>query len=313
MDIDRDNQFVFEGFLPDYDELLQEFLANYNGEYSWGLQAESDGWYGYEIEPYGYDECINAADAYKISKSEDPWGEFNSIIDEAWYDEIAHVEDTIFNEFNDWLIDQDIEPCDDIGTFQDRVEIYVNTDHYLDYEYPCRLLIDTGDANWDFSLNPSYYNDWLGRGEDSQDEIGEPASLVWIAKTQGYSLEELRNALKTDDRNSLDTFLKSMRQEAENAQGGCFAFLVTSTLREIIQIAAGDYSSIFVPADVMCGIFEPFTGGGSVLDVQLNTGITIPKNYVWEFAPDEYKAGYRSIMDVYGMLSSAYNTEIEIN
>lgn len=66
-------------------------------------------------------------------------------------------------------------------------EIDSNWNQYV----PVSIMVDTGDGNYDYTLN-SLYPSFYGR---RCDEIPEKSSLLWLAKQQGYDASDLKKAL----------------------------------------------------------------------------------------------------------------------
>lgn len=294
--------------MVNYEELLDEFLYEETN-----LTPDDNGVYNYMVDPY-YDDALSADQVYECMQANDPLDYFYTFIDECWTDGISSEELDLFDQFNQWLEKQGIEPCDDIYVMLDKVYVGVDTSYYLKQSYPCRLLVDSGDGAVDFTMNPTYANDWEGQGMNGEDGIGKEASLVWIAETQGYSYEDVKRALPPNDRDGLDKFLTSIRQEAINTASmyNCFAFLVTVTLQDLLDYASGKCSAVKVEHSTRCGLFDPFQGSGSMLGVDLNTDVTIPKDYIYEFVPDKAKTSNYGIMDVYGAGNDVFYGEVTL-
>lgn len=82
-----------------------------------------------------------------------------------------------------------------LDTFYDLYYVKNPDDHFLDQDIDINIVLDTGDANYDFACNTfanSYYC-------DPEDEIDEHSSLLWLCEQQGVSKEELEHALKTGE------------------------------------------------------------------------------------------------------------------
>ena len=68
---------------------------------------------------------------------------------------------------------------------------------------------------------------------------------------------------------------------------------------------------IMLDKSTMCGLFNPWSGGGSLLDVQLETDIRIPCRYIWSAMPDEYCHGQYDVGSVYGLCGDAWQDTIK--
>lgn len=182
------------------------------------------------------------------------------------------------------------------------------------------IMMDTGDGNYDYTLN-AHYPCWYGgrQGEAMDDK----ASLVWLAKQQGYTKGQLRKALDEGDMADPKGFLESVRVEAANMASHMqtLTFLVRMDLEMLMKINRmiqireeggrhydatkyGDYGHITLDKSVECGLFDPWQGGGSVLEIQLDKDVKIPIKYIRSCLPDGGD-GY-SIESVYGMCGSAW-------
>lgn len=101
-----------------------------------------------------------------------------------WWDDAAwEHENELITEFKKTLIRQSWDDDKIREELESMWYFKYPTDEYLEQEVNVDIRIDTGDANYDFTLNAIYphYNGRKG------DDIDDRASLVWLAKTQGYS------------------------------------------------------------------------------------------------------------------------------
>ena len=64
-----------------------------------------------------------------------------------------------------------------------------------------------------------------------------------------------------------------------------------------------------MPRTVMCGLFDKWSGAGSVLEIELEKDLRIPLKFIDAAIPDE--AVYKwNISNVYAMCASAWHTEL---
>ena len=200
-------------------------------------------------------------------------------------------------------------------------------DHYLDQEFDVNIMLDTGDGNYDYVLN-SVYPCWYGRYED---RIDDKAGIVWLARQQGYTKTQLWKALKDGDMAEPHGFLESMRVELANLPShmSTVTFLVKMTFRQLAELNrainwrdkqgkvydARKYPQcgyIVLSKDTMCGLYDPWAGGGSVLEVELEKDVKLPIKFIRSALPDgggdrhEY-----SIESVYGMCGSAWRDTVK--
>jgi hypothetical protein len=58
---------------------------------------------------------------------------------------------------------------------------------------------------------------------------------------------------------------------------GDVIFLCRATLRQLIQVAKGNYKAVKVSTQSSCGLYDPGMGGGSLLGIELVKDVIIPK------------------------------------
>lgn len=260
-----------------------------------------------------YRDCLSDDQAKDIVLSEHPWETFWNLIDEGYMaarDEYAVELET---EFADWCsnngYDYTVEDLREQDVYLDEyISIDPDYDHYLDQEFKCRLLVDNGDSNYDFSQNPMQDNDYT---------IGDGAGIIWLGQQLGYSVEQMQEALNSginsdaypiDDTKNPDPFLDSLVHEAANAYGMiALTFLCKMSLRDLMQFK-DDHTAVTVDLNgANCGFYDAWNGGGSVLELECGVkSITIPYNKIFILVPDVKCNGQYSVDDVYGLSSWCY-------
>lgn len=184
------------------------------------------------------------------------------------------------------------------------LEINLPTDHYLDIDVKANLVLDTGDANYDFSINE------LAAIKDSG--LSEESSILWVSKTQGYNKEQTEKAILEDEYNN-SKFLKSLSQEVLNAHYmNAFTFLINSTFRELMDFDKTKTKSITVSKNTNCGLVDFWYGAGGTLEVELEKDIEIPVSIIDSFTIDGGRGTY-SVDNIYGLISEAWNGNIKYN
>jgi hypothetical protein len=254
--------------------------------------------------------------------------------------------ETFYDKMFEWYMDTDVDYKDEIekdvrsfledNTYPEGLDdeqeeflhdwvsenVYFNypDDHYLKQDFYVNIMMDTGDGNYDYTLN-AHYPCWYGgrRGEAMDDK----ASLVWLAKQQGYTKGQLRKTLDNGDMADPKGFLESVRVEVANMASHMqtLTFLVKMDLETLMKInrmlqireesgrrydaTKYPYSGyIMLDKSVMCGLFDPWQGGGSVFEIQLEKDVKIPVKYIRSCLPDGGD-GY-SIGSVYGVCGSVW-------
>ena len=274
--------------------------------------------------PVSYGEGFSAETADRILSAEDPsealretvMGIYSgSLIEEenAFIDRAAEKLGPVSEDEKDWgRLDMRVRLIDIL-----KWELPVA--YFEDQEFNAVLKIDTGDRNYDYSLN--HYS----KGT----EIDDRASLVWLAKTQGYSKQQLQHALDKGDVDEADDFLTSVRQEVANETTNlnCLAFPVRMKMKGLILLnrlirmqGSGDAEldpdkrpdcgTVRLSRKVKAGLFDEFNGAGSLLGLILEKDIDIPIRYIAECLPDINRPGSFSLGCVFDMAGSAWKRAV---
>ena len=157
------------------------------------------------------------------------------------------------------------------------------------------------DDNYDFWLNEHIIDE-----DGNVDKDAEKAGIVWLAKQQGYTLDQVVEILKDGDIEKPKTFLETVLQEVVNGYGcEALTFCVKMTLGQAIalkeQMESNPNGSIVLDKKVECGLFDPWEGGGSVLEIACEKDVEIPFENIWKFYIDARRSNrYDSIHNVYG-------------
>lgn len=185
--------------------------------------------------------------------------------------------------------------------FEDTIYVDYPVDWALRQEFCFNIIASNGDDNYDFWLNEHIVDE-----DENVDKDAEKAGIVWLAKQQGYTLEELVETLKDGDIEEPKTFLETVLQEVANGYGcEALTFCVKMTLEQAIELKeklkSNPNGSIVLDKNVECGLFDPWQGGGSVLEIRCEKDIEIPFENIWKFYIDTRRSNrYDSIHNVYG-------------
>lgn len=290
---------------------LTQYLEAYLAEHC-EYDKRSKCWYD---EAYAdYSDTIDDKTAAKILDSDDPECTLEEMMMD-WYvwSEAELVQEHIKNlkatfKVQAWSDDQ-IEEA-----FYESWYLKLPLDYYLSQTVCINLKVDTGDANADYSLNATYphYN-------GQQDEpIDDNASLVWLAKQQGYTKERLQDALlNTEDALEQHGFLATVYQEVLNCTSPLPAliFPVKMTLREACKLSKiirerdangyeynvslrKDCGTVVLDNKVEPLLYDSWSGGGSCWGIELDQDVELPIKYIASAEPDE--ATQWSIHECYG-------------
>ena len=290
-------------------------------------QKKPDGYYHEEIYADYRDEMEDST-LKEIMKSEDPEQTFYEKMFEWYRDAEWEIERDLLE-----AVVASIETAAPTETYdedeiKDEIRELVSIDypyeHFLKQEFCVNIFVDTGDGNYDYVLNCVYphYNGRCG------ETIDDKASILWLARQQGYTKTDLNKALRKGDIKDPHGFLESMRQEVINhgSHMAILTFLARMTLEEIFELnellKLQDRNGHFYDAEkrpycgyilidkkVECGLYDLWGGGGSILELQLEKDVRLPIRFIRSATVDGGDGC--SIRNVYGTDSSIYRDVIK--
>ena len=293
-------------------ELVNDYLAE---NHTWCKKA--DGNYHFEID-VDYRDEIDDSTAQEILESDSPrdtlleklWDWYQEqewdIIDDLVDDFKKKVDPKLLEDAN-IIEDGNLDDEDIRDEFMDIIYVDYPVDWALKQEFCFNIIVSNGDDNYDFWLNEHIVDE---TGE--VDENAEKAGLVWLAKQQGYTLEELIEFMKDEEYVNSNKFISSLVAEIFSGYGcEALTFCVKMTLGQAIalkeKMKSNPNGSIVLDKRVECGLFDPWDGGGSVLEIACEKDVEIPFENIWRFYIDEKRSNrYDSIHNVYGTDSSIW-------
>ena len=267
---------------------------------------------------------------HKIMTEDNPREYFNQMMDDITMDYIDYardnLEETILNNLSE-------EESDFFNAYASEVwewimetyYFYIDEAHY-NKTVNVNIMLDTGNLNYDCACDNVL--NYCGNGEFDKD-----SSILWLAK-QMKKTGLLRKAVKEYNNNTYkegDKFIDSCIQELENLTShmGTLTFLVNMSLFEYFDLREamkaekklnGSYyleqrkgkGTITLSKNTMCGLFNPWSGSGSVLEIELDNDVTIPIKCIWvaEIETGKSEYGY-SVDDVYGLVGSAWKGTVK--
>lgn len=193
--------------------------------------------------------------------------------------------------------------------------IYFEPDyeHFMKDDMNLNLLIGTlYEQNSDFTTIKDYYHWGI--------EDAKYNGLTWLIKQQGYTAEDLKKVMEGEESSS--KFLNSVCEELANHtySMGCLTILVKSNLEEYCDIFKRDEKTkklipkeLVLPKDIMLGIFNPWNGSGSMLEIKLEKDLVLPTELIWDCQIEGVKPGYTySVDNVYGLIGSCWKESLGI-
>lgn len=275
-----------------------------------GCLKKDDGMYIKEIY-VDSDARFSSETLKKISNAEDFWAAFDETILEI--EELCSVYESYTME-DLFLTEEEKQKLDETEVnewLQENIVFTIPENHYLDQTVKVNMILATeAETNSDFGeytcLNT--YGEFSG-------EIGDDNALMWVARQFGKEAE-LKAAVKImseagEEDASVsfdDPFIQSCVQELLNFTHvmGAFTFLLEMPLRDFLKIRGLDDGEVVIEKDVMCGLFNPWVGGGSILEIELPENLTIPADMIWSVWIEVSKKHGYDVDEVYGLVSSCW-------
>ena len=269
-----------------------------------------------------YRDALDDRTLKKICNDDHPREKFRELLDEWYCDcEWEYADNVIKHVLKDEDVIELVKNLDE-NEVRDLIQkqFYVRypEKHFLNEDVLVDLIIDTGDQNYDFVSNSIG-----GHYDASDDSIPEEASLLWLARQQGYKKSELKKAL-ADRGNSQSPLLKSIYRETLNCSShmNALVFLVKMTLEEYFTLRDGIdkerernksyYLSertgrgyLLLSKDTTCGLYDSWNGSGSVLEIKLEKDVRLPFRCIAS-ADHDGCHGY-GIREIYGCGSDLWS------
>ena len=195
-------------------------------------------------------------------------------------------------------------------------------EHYLNQDILVDILVDTGDLNYDYTLNN------FGPHYDARENepIPEESSLLWLARQQGYTKTQLKQAMR--ERPAKKNFMQSMYDEINNVAShmNTLTFMVKMSLEEYFHLTDAivkerernkSYTMngrkgrgwILLDKTTTTGLYDPWNGGGSLLEIHLDKDVRLPIRCI-ETAKHDGCRGY-SIREIYCCCTSLWTETLK--
>lgn len=280
-----------------------------------------------------YRDCAQNDTIIKWCKADNPREAFYDDLFQ-WYQEcIFDCEDEVIETVKTHWADAEysFEDNEEFITdwIREHVTVEVPDKHYLHQKVCVDIIVDTGDENYDYVSNDVFphYN---GRREDV---IPEEASILWLARQQGYKKSQLNRAMRHCDYSGSE-LLKSIRTEVHNCSShmNALTFFVEMTVEQLfdLQEALKDNEKndsplkkneyrcvwerkgrrkIILDKNAVCGLYDTWNGAGSILEIKLEKDVVLPMKYISTAWPDGGR-GY-SLASAYGICSDMWTPTLK--
>lgn len=231
---------------------------------------------------------------------------------EKIYDIFSETKDYIFEDIKKAITkafeENEIGLEDDSLIYEwlnENIGVEYPYNHFLNQEVKANLILDTGDGEYDFTLNGGY--------NDNFDEIHDESSLLWLSKSQGYTKEQLQKAVQNNEYIN-SKFLESVALEIENTGSmmNTVTLLFKATLNDLLDFSSEDsnISGIKICKETNCGLVDYWNGCGGPLEIELEKEVIVNKDIVDSFSIDGFRGTY-SIETIYGPTDSVWNGSVE--
>lgn len=296
--------------------------ATRDAMHSFQEDEENPGYWNVEIYKDYRDE-IGDITLKKAFEHECPMDYIQDTMNEcAWDYEVEYGEPETYKEILSHMSEEDRQTTEDFyqEEFNDWRQEHIS--YYYDWkdwnrEIKVNLVVDSGDANYDFACN-SILN-WYGTVGHDECEIDKHSSIMWLAKQQGKEKEteeEIQYVFDNGERKSKDKFINSVITELENLPQYCgmLTFLLEMTIEDLCKLKQKEkeFSKVIISKDTMCGLFESWNGGGSVLEIELDKDVEVPTEMIWDAWMDGTKPHGYDIDEVYGLVGSAWHGTLKM-
>lgn len=303
--------------MKDIKELVKDFLAE---NYSYAKQEDDN----YHFKIYtDYRDEIDDLTAQEILEYDNPrevlleklWDWYQTSEWDIWDDLVdefkKNVDPELFRQA-DIIEDGNLDDTMIRDELIDIIYVDYPVDWTLGQEFCFNIIVSNGDDNYDFCLNEYIIDD-----DGNVDKDADKAGIVWLTKQQGHALEELVEVLKDEDNVSSNGFLASVASEIYDGYGcEALTFCVKMTLGQAIalkeKMKESPNGAIILNKNVTCGLFDMWSGGGSLLDVACEKDVEIPFANIWKLYIDKRRSNeYGSIHNVYGVDSSLWKNYLK--
>ena len=262
----------------------------------------------------------------KLCNAENPREQFYEWLDEAYLECIWDYEDQVIKEV---LKDEDFAEIaskldeDEVRDhLRDMFYVKLPEEHYLNQDILVDILVDTGDLNYDYTLNN------FGPHYDARENepIPEESSLLWLARQQGYTKTQLKQAMR--ERPAEKNFMQSIYDEINNVAShmNTLTFMVKMSLEEYFHLTDAivkerernkSYTMngrkgrgwILLDKTTTTGLYDPWNGGGSLLEIHLDKDVRLPIRCI-ETAKHDGCRGY-SIREIYCCCTSLWTETLK--
>lgn len=293
-----------------------------------------------DIEVYcDYRDELSTETIKKIMRADNPRDAFYEALCDFedyydWSNLFQTVERELSEDEKELYINNKTEMTDFL---YETYSFYLPAEHF-NKSVKVNIMLDTGNMNYDFTRDNVL--NWDGQYSDG--EFDKESSLLWLAKQQGKAtllkkcVKESWNRWENDEQQYKETteckdkFVISAMQELANLTShmGTMTFLVEMELFDLFELIEAmkiekelnksyyleerkGTGYIVLDKSTMCGLFNAWSGSGSVLEIDCEKDIKIPIRCIFDAVVDGTKIYGYDVDDVYGLIGSCWGDTLK--
>ena len=195
------------------------------------------------------------------------------------------------------------------------LSILPDYDHFLNQTMKVNLIFATDEErNLDCNLVSEQGDALLG--EDKRNVLSIPSGLSRLLDAQGYTMADLRNTMNDyqqhgyhENTQDKPQYHLSRCQELENHtySMGCMTALAEMNMYELAKLLRDD-TQITFPMNAMLGIYNPWNGSGSLLEIELEKPLTLSSKDIFKIQIEG--SGHQqyeyTVDQTYGLIGSCW-------
>ena len=170
--------------------------------------------------------------------------------------------------------------------------------------FKCNLVLGhKGEGNSDFGAIREMIDLLMDRVPD--DECMMNNALTWLVHQQGYSMADVVAQFGTENATE-SAFIKSVCEEMENCDNVMNAVTIcfSVTADDFDGLVDGAGKNLKISKNANIGLFAPWVGGGSTMEIVLEKDIILPQSMINQIQIEGAKNREYSVDDVFGMSGS---------
>lgn len=240
-------------------------------------------------------------------------------IDDKWFEEVNDAIDQICKDagidFSDW------ERLDAARTYiQETYGVFPPFEELMDEKLKVNIMLTTdSERDFDFGVLMDMREN-LSEGYEVPFDVMDNA-LVKLAEMQGYLFDDLKAAYNCYQE---DGFKDCLAKHGKFLATACDELAnmtnIMNTVTVLAEVPVSELPLLCSPGyefkidkSTPVGIFAPWVGGGSLLELDLEKPITIPSEMVFDVQVEGVKCdqGY-TVDEVYGLVPSAWGYSLKV-